>query len=275
MDRRPRRDMSPPFQSAPWGVAGSAVNARHYASAGAGDAGSCPRAGQASPVVVRLPRPPGARRPAGGGSRPRRGPGPRARSPWPASTPRPARPPGSPSSSTPSRRACRRRPGSPPRPPRGRSPRASRSRRPSGPAAGPPRRPRRSPAARARCPTAASSSSTPAVASSANQRARDCETVGPTPSISANRSGSSRATSRRNAPIRASQSAARLGRRPGASTQRARSIAVVSPTCGMPEAVEHARRAAGLRERWIEAYRFSALLRANRSSDSRSSTVSR
>ena len=66
-------------------------------------------------------------------------------------------------------------------------------------------------------------------------------------------------------------------RRSAAAARRAsaaRSIAVVQPTCGMPSAAM-IRSSGRRRERWIAAYRFSALLRANRSSDSRSSTVSR
>ncbi len=109
--------------------------------------------------------------------------------------------------------------------------------------------------------------------SSENQAASDWDTVGPTPSTSANRSGSSRATSRRKAPIRASQSARGSGGT-WRVTQRARSIAVVSPTCGIPRPLS-TRPSGRVFERWIDAYRFSALLRANRSSDSRSSTVSR
>ena len=54
-------------------------------------------------------------------------------------------------------------------------------------------------------------------------------------------------------------------RAPRPASQRARSIAVVQPTCGMPSELR-TRSSGRRRERWIASYRFSALLRANRSS---------
>ena len=145
------------------------------------------------------------RRPAAGGTRPRRGRDAEllGLGQLGAGDSRP--PPGSRSSSTPSPPACRRRRGSPPRPPGGRSPRACRSRRAScRPAA-------RSAAAPGGGTTGRSGTTpdidelaqdAPAVASSANQRPSAAATVGPMPVDLGSASGSSVASRRSSASTR-------------------------------------------------------------------------
>ena len=140
------------------------------------------------------------------------------------------------------------------------------------PCSGPPRRASPIAGGSGSMPTAASSSSTPAVASSANQRARDCETVG------------RRLQSRRTARVvprdlaqeRADPREPSLGRLGCdlAVTHRARSIAVVSPTWGCASAVQDPAAAPLLRALDGRVQVLGALAREP-VERTRSSTVSR
>ena len=120
-----------------------------------------------------------------------------------------------------------------------------------------------------------------------NQPCIAADTDGPMPETSWSASGSSIATRRssastaanhgsRSTPVAGSGAAGpNASGRTRRASQRARSTAVDSPTCGIPRLLSTLASGRPVRARWIEAYRFSALFRANRSSDSRSSTVSR
>ena len=98
-------------------------------------------------------------------------------------------------------------------------------------------------------------------------RPRLAATVGPMPSTSVEplRAPRSRRPEQRGRRPRKPVGRRRCRRAPAPASQRARSMAVDSPTCGMPRPLR--MRASGRpRARWMAAYRFSALLRPNRSS---------
>ena len=127
--------------------------------------------------------------------------------------------------------------------------------------------------ASASTPASRSAVSAPPVTGSPKKRAIDAATTTPTPGTPSYSSG---AAARRKSAARRLHSAALSPSAGGpcSASHPARSIAVCSPTWRMPSALR--TRARGRRRaRSIAATRFSALLRAKRSSPSACSTVSR